>query len=544
MTSSTVFPQPLWTQAQYNPPPLPEYCGNPLIEALPPIIAPESLASILHVRPTFDPKELELPAHIRMHCVKRLKDWVELRPIYFQVEQTLSMLIRQGYLARNPLQPTTMRMLYALGKRDPKELSTRIRQSNVAGAIVFEGLSGVGKSTLVETELACYPQVIEHERYQGAPFFQKQLVYLVVPCPSNASPRALCLEFFKAVDDALGTNYYVQYSSSRHGADVLLIEMALIAATFHIGVLVIDEVQNLRAARSAERKLKKVNGKPPTLGQQSQELMNFFVKLINWVGIPTIFVGTGDVMPLFDETFQYVRRATADGHVTVNPIPRDSDEWNTLLAKLWRYQWLQAPLAFDLKACKIPGSREANLSARCHYLCCGIPDVLVKLFMQAQWLALRSRRETLDIGLLEEAYDTQLVALQPSLDALRAGGANAADEYESNYPDTQTADSLASPPAFEGTARDSVEVEADAKPEPEAKAKTKTATGEGAGQKKAVKQERNAPGVDLAPQFKVGAPVLEEADLAAFDLRGVYKSNSAMQQIRRSGIVFALKKLA
>lgn len=536
MKTSVVFPQPLWKAAEYNPPPLSEYCGNPLTEAMPPIYSPEEVAPVLHVRPEFRPEELALPAHIRTHCVKRLKDWVEPRPIFLEVEQTLSVLIRQGYLARNPLHPTTMRMLYALGKRDPKELSTRIRQSNVAGAVVFQGLSGVGKSTLLETSLALYPQVIEHERYQGAPFLQKQLVYLIVPCPSNASPRALCLEFFRAVDDIMGTQYYSQYSNSRHGSDVLLIEMALVAATFHIGVLIIDEVQNLRAARSAQRSLKKAGKAQPTLGQQSQELMNFFVKLINWVGIPTIFVGTGDVMPLFDETFQYVRRATADGHVIVNPIPRDSAEWNILLAKLWRYQWLKSPLPFDLKACTIPGSREANLSARCHYLSCGIPDVLVKLFMQAQWLGLRSRRETLDQGLLDEAYDAQLTALQPSLEALRAGGEDAADEYERHYPDPQTAETLASPPTVASSDHPAPEVAPVAPATPPKKPAI--------AKSRAAKSPRNPPSVDLSPQFQVAAPVAEEGDLAAFDLRTMYGVPGAMHKIRDTSIVFSLKKLA
>lgn len=531
MSAPLNFPQPLWVKADYHQPPLDEYCGNPLIEALPRINAPEDIAPVLHIRPSFKPEELNLPAHIRTHCIKRLKNWVEPRPAYFEVESILSSLIRQGYLSRHPFKPTTMRMLYALGRRDPSELSTRVRQSNVAGAFVMEGLSGVGKSTMLETLLALYPQVIEHSRYQDTPFLQKQITYLIVPCPSEASPRALCLEFFKAVDDIVGTNYYAQYANSRHGSDVLLIEMALIAVTFHIGVLVIDEIQNLKAARSSSRALAKSPGKAVSrlLSPKAQELMNFFVKLINWVGIPTIFVGTGDVMPLFDEAMRYVRRATGDGHIIVSAIPQDSAEWHSLVAKLWRYQWLKAPLSFNLKACQIPASKEAMISSRCHFLSCGVPDVLVKLFMQAQWLALRSERETLDIALLDEAYDTQLVALHPSLESLRAGGDMAAEQYENNYPDSQTMDALASPPAV-GMSNPSEE---------SAQSKTTTTAAES----KRSKKPRNAPVNDLQPQFKVSSPA-HDSELASFDLRTVSASEDAVQTIRESGIVFALKKLA
>lgn len=532
MSVPLAFPQPLWVKADYRQPLLDEYCGNPLIEALPPIHAPEDIAPILHMRPSFDPKELDLPPHIRTHCIKRLKNWIEPRPIYFEVESILASLIRQGYLSRNPLKPTTMRMLHALGRRDPTELSTRLRQSNMAGAFVTEGVSGVGKSTMLEVLLALYPQVIEHNCYQDRAFLQKQITYLIVPCPSEASPRGLCLEFFRAVDEVVGTDYYRQYATSRHGSDVLLIEMALVAMALHIGVLVIDEIQNLKAARSSIQTLAKVGGKGARrlLSPKAQELMNFFVKLINWVGIPTIFVGTGDVMPLFDEAMRYVRRATADGHIVVNPIPPNSSEWNSLVAKLWRYQWLRSPRSFNLKACQTPGSWEAMISSRCHYLSCGIPDVLVKLHMQAQWLALRSECESLDMPLLDEAYDTQLVALHPSLESLRAGGDMAAERYEENYPDQQAMDALASPPAA-GMPEPSVD-RAGAQPDALV-AKSKRS-----------RKQKNAPVNDIQPQFKVSSPAAQDPELTSFDLRTVAGSPDAAQTIRERGIVFALRRLA
>lgn len=524
------FPQPPWKEARYIQPPIEEYSGNPLIEALPPIYSQEDVVSVLHIRPIINSAELQLPPHIRTHCIGRLRDWIEIRPIYLTVEPIISMMLRQGYLARNPLHPTTMRMLYALGQRDPSELCSRVRQSNLAGAFLLEGLSGVGKSTMLETLLALYPQVIEHQRYKESPFLQKQITYLIVPCPSDASPRALCLEFFKAVDNVLGTDYYNQYLKSRHATDVLLIDMALVAATFHIGMLVIDEVQNLKASRSARQNLGNSGYKTarPKLGQKAQELMNFFVKLINWVGIPTIFVGTGDVAPLFDETMQYVRRATANGHIIVEPIQRDSDEWNNFVAKLWKYQWLQSPLPFNPSACSIPGSRELAISAHCHYLSCGLPDVLVKLFMQAQWLALRSGRETLHVELLDETYDAVFGALQPSLESLRAGRDGAKEDYESRYPNSAELEGLSIPPVCmsideplmnTGTKTEAVE-------EP-----TNTST-----------KIRNAPIIDLQTQFKITSSSVDN-NLHELDLRSISNDANKIQNLRKSGIVLEIARI-
>ena len=110
----------------------------------------------------------------------------------------------------------------------------------------------------MERILNLYPQVIHHGRYRNREFINAQVVWVKLDCPFDGSVKGLCVNFFQALDDMLGTNYQRNYGQSRRTADEMLPNMALAAANHFLGVLVIDEIQRLSSARSggADRMLK------------------------------------------------------------------------------------------------------------------------------------------------------------------------------------------------------------------------------------------------------------------------------------------------
>jgi hypothetical protein len=93
-----------------------------------------------------------------------------------------------------------------------------------------------------------YKQKIYHPEHNFT-----QLVYLKIDCPYNGSLKSLYLNFFSAVDRALGTTYEKQYTQKRHNEQKLLQLMGHIAHLHAIGLLVIDEIQHLLANRSKIR---------------------------------------------------------------------------------------------------------------------------------------------------------------------------------------------------------------------------------------------------------------------------------------------------
>jgi len=67
--------------ASYTKQAIAEYAGNPLIEALPPILSWEAAAALIANLPSEStPEELALEPSTRLHCVDRLRSLVRNRP--------------------------------------------------------------------------------------------------------------------------------------------------------------------------------------------------------------------------------------------------------------------------------------------------------------------------------------------------------------------------------------------------------------------------------------------------------------------------------
>lgn len=380
--------------AKYAEPGVPEYGGNPLIEALPPILDAASAYKMILNLPAFSAQERDLPNEVRSHLVYRLTEWVEPRPDHIAFEQIFSRLIRRGYMVRNPTRPATRQMWHFLKMRGKDGIpmpAQSFGSTNTAFCVV--GPSGTGKTTLLNSILRSVPQVIAHTEYQGKPYAQTQIVWLKVDCPYDGSLKGLCFAFFSAVDRLIGTDYYIQNSRGRLSIDAMLQNMEQVAATFCLGVLVIDELQNLAAAKAGG----------------GLSMMRFFNSLINNVGLPIVLVGTYAAVSLFSGAIKDARRVTNQGMYDFKRLAKDQVEWKLLLKRLFKYQWIRKPVAFS-----------DTLGDALYEYSQGITDILVKLFMLAQWRAIGTS-ETLNKELFKAVSEDELSILEPALGALRSG---------------------------------------------------------------------------------------------------------------------------
>lgn len=206
--------------ATYREQAIEEYRDNPLIEALPAICSERDAALAMLVRPKFNTDERQFPAEQRWHLLARLKHVVVPRPKYYEIERTVSRLIRAGYVLRNPLQSNTWRRVYG-ARTQPDE---RMEEHSADGQLftadskaTIVGLSGIGKTTAMDAVLRIYPnQVIRHEIYRNHRLPVTQIVWLKVTCPENGSISSFCREFARQLDRALGVDKYERmYSRSK-----------------------------------------------------------------------------------------------------------------------------------------------------------------------------------------------------------------------------------------------------------------------------------------------------------------------------------------
>ena len=374
--------------ADYQSSPVLEYSGNPLIEAMPPILTEAQAAQGLAAFPPLPNDERGMPKEVRLHCLNRLAHLVQPFPIYLDLENAVSSILRSGYVGRNPLDVGTWRHLHSLSLRQ----GPTPQFNSTASTFSLVGLSGIGKTTALDAVLRLYPQVITHHRYRDQDFIHTQIVWLKLECPFDGSLSGLCHTFFRAVDEATGEERYTKRYRGKGGIQELIQRMEQVASTYFIGALFIDELQHLRTA--------KTGGK--------DNMLNFFINLINSIGIPVVFVGTNSMLELFVHVLRNARRASGFGIYDFKQPTEEDASWELLLKAVWGYQWVKtvAPLTPELKAAL-------------YDLTQGITDFLTKLMILGQRYAIQSDREVLDVDVFRHVANTKMKLLQPALDALR-----------------------------------------------------------------------------------------------------------------------------
>lgn len=397
--------------AEYQESEDPMYRHNAFIEALPPILSSEDVAIQMRRHPAYREIERGYSAEYRLQAVQRISNFMEPLPVHLDLEQRFSRMIRNGYMARNPISPEWKKQLRSAfpdliaGKTQPVIRST-------ASGFSIIGTSGVGKSTAVESVLSLYPQVISHTSYNGNPFNQRQLVWLKLECPYNGKPRGLCLNFFQMVDAVLGTNYYKNFLNSKMDATQILPRMAGLASSLGLGVLVIDEIQRL------------IDGEG-----KAQEMMNFFVELINTIGVPVVIVGTFKALHLISREFSQIRRSAGQGDFVWGNFAHD-EIWDFFLENLWQYQWTQKEVALT-----------EELSETLYEESQGIPDIAVKLYMITQWQAI-GESEKISSSLIREVAKENLKLAKPILDALKARDYETLSQISDMYPPIRNLDNF------------------------------------------------------------------------------------------------------
>jgi hypothetical protein len=399
-------------QAVYREPEAADYVGNPLIEALPPVLTTEQAILGLAYYPHYDQAQRLAPDHIRYHLIQNGLRFFAPLDIHLDLERRFSCLIRVGYTERNPL---------AIGFWN--EVAARVEDSSQYGAISaprrhqwpssaagfnIVGMSGVGKSFSVERILSLYPQVIHHSQYQGRNFTHSQITWVKLDCPFDANTKGVCIEFFRQIDSMLGTNYHPNYAGKRRMLDEMLSEMARVAANHCLGVLVIDEIQRLSQARSGG----------------AERMLNFFVQLVNTIGVPVVMIGTYKALTLFSGEFSQMRRGTGQGDLIWDRMARD-EQWRLFVESLWRFQYTRKRRTLK---------DDPALSDVLYDESQGITDFAVKLYLFAQERAIESGKEEVTAAIIRSVAKDKLRLPQGVLEALRLGNQRVLERYEDVYP--------------------------------------------------------------------------------------------------------------
>lgn len=378
--------------AAYQPSPIPSYRGNPLIETLAPLRTRDDISVLLQRKVAYDERDRTRPTPERLHLLLGATRFFQPLEHHLDLAETVDAMIREGYVRRNPAAkgywPRARQKLRSVLTYAPDEEE----EETPTSGLTLIGISGIGKSRAIGRALQIHPQVIEYSRYDDHPFSFRQLVYLRLICPPDSSRVGLCKAFFREVDRRMNTHLYrIHADSGRATVDSILIAMGIVCLLLGIGVLVIDEVQNLREARATD----------------AARMLSFFTALDNEIGVPVILIGTLRARAILSGGFTRARRAEGHGGRIWDRMQRDAS-WVLFLETLWRYQYTLHPCALTDELIRVMYDESQ-----------GIADIAIKLYVLTQIRVMMRRSERITAAILRKTARERLPFVQPFLSALR-----------------------------------------------------------------------------------------------------------------------------
>lgn len=394
------------------------YADNVLIDACGPILSRATLMRRLLHRP---PLPGAIPAGIppeiveyRMACLWRLHVPTAAG---IELAQSIDVLLRQGYVHRNPIKASTWRHIYM---QDSADVHCPVQ---LAACVV--GLSGAGKTSALERALSLRQQVVVHERFPHMVRPVHQLVWLKVDVPGSGKVVDLVESLSRAADAVLGTNYTADLLRGRpRGARMAHEWLAKMACHFP-GIIVLDELQNLFRIQAKAVRQRAKEGERPALAVVEDEALKFILTLTNTSKIPFVGCGTPDGIAAFGTRMSTAQRLLTGGYHRIEPDPSAKDGYfrRYLLSCLADYQWLPERMEMT-----------ASVADEIYRLTAGIPRICMMLWIHAQRRALACKAPELSLEHLQHAAANALAPLQPAVEALLSQDANRMARYEDLLP--------------------------------------------------------------------------------------------------------------
>ncbi len=343
--------------------------GNPLIEALPDSLEQAHFFEAIQEYPVL-PESLNTPTR-RKRALSQLSSlFVPLDYMYPVYDSLVRMMETSYHTLTSKESVIRMNKLFASGGCIGG-YGTQAQSGSLLGT------PGLGKTSTVKRCLILIPQVIAHEKYLRKPFFCKQVLWLFVECPSDASQKTMAYNIVRALDLAVGGNHLDYLMRSRSSASsAVATYIKVLCMTYHVGLLVIDEIQNVVSTAQRTNKVK--------------PLVRFLTELTNDTCTSIYFVGTTLAETVF-QSEEYLRRRTRGPRL----LPFKPDHaYRDFLSKIWPYQVTVEQAE--------PTDKLANVL---YDYSGGIPAYITRIFEKAQALALIQDAIRIDDKLIRQAAE-------------------------------------------------------------------------------------------------------------------------------------------
>lgn len=349
-----------------------------LIMNMPEMKQGQELISSLSVLPEYNEKIRDENQAIRLIALSAIQR------IYIPSEMSIEIYSKMYLALLQSLQKKETNIAVKQRYENYKAIQQQFYSGILGGSDSFTiiGTSGIGKSSAISRAISLITEnrIIETDK----PYTQI-IPCLIVQCPFDSSVKGMLFEILRKVDETLESHYYQYALKSRATTDMLIGSVAQVALN-HIGMLVVDEIQNV------------VNSK------NGKSLIGALTQLINNSGISICMVGTPESTVFFESAMQLARRSVGLQYTTMN-----YDEYFQNFCKvIFKYQFLKKQTEIT-----------AAITEWLYEHSAGVVSVVVSLIHDAQEIAILTGKEVLNLDTLNEAYQQRLTLLhgyiQPSV---------------------------------------------------------------------------------------------------------------------------------
>jgi len=337
----------------------------------------------------------------RLDDLHLVNDVVYARTGYKRIAADILGSVKVAYRARNLIttEDHRRRQLIAQSPKEKFLLPSNWRSS--AKGITLLGPSGTGKTTLWDVLSLPLQVVYEHENYKGTPLHCRQIPAVCLQIPFDATLKSFCIQYFTTIDEILGLDGTYEREARRVGGIAeMVILMGKVATTVSLGLLFIDDIQNLRVAR----------------GPMVEHLLNLISQLIEKAGIGVLVAGTPAFEKVVPNNVRNLRKLTSGGDFRLDMMGRlELSDFQDLY---WDYQWVKK------KGRLTPEIRKAWVAVSA-----GNPAFTVLSYQLAQRMEI-GRDEVLTERSFADAFRYKMSGLQPAIRALRLGHPDALREFD------------------------------------------------------------------------------------------------------------------
>ena len=341
-----------------------------IIHILPVMKSGDELLSALEVLPEYDEviRETEVPV--------RLMALSDLYRIYVPSQMSLEIYSKLYLALLRSLQKKSTTLAIHQRNENHKAVLQQEYSGIMGGSDSFTiiGSSGIGKSSAISRAITLITEnrVIEVENP-----YTKIIPCISVQCPFDSSVKGMLLEILRRVDEMIDSKYYENALRARTTTDMLIGNVSQVALN-HIGLLVVDEIQNVCNSK---------NGK---------SLVGMLTQLINNSGISICMVGTPESAVFFEQAIQLARRSLG--------LRYDVMEYGTDFRNF-------CEIVFSYQYVKQKTEITDGIMEWLYEHTSGNVSVVVSLIHDAQEIAILSGKEVLNLEALNEAYQKRLSML-------------------------------------------------------------------------------------------------------------------------------------